>query len=506
MAFGQATCSGPTAGANLIRNESTTDQVADLSFTCAGGTGLTTNILVFASLPVTSKVLTTTGTAWTEALVLVNGVASAQGVVSGSQITFSNVTLPVGASTVLITNIRVNSTSLSVGSGTPPAVTESVFISGAGANAAALAATPVAYVLPGLATSKDSGVSSAVVCAAITTAAPNNAGFTVNLNENFPTAFKIAGTAASNGATGSEFTGNTETGYVPLAWPSGATLTNIANSGTRIKIVFTNVPANVTVYTPITQASTVAGGVLTLTASETGAFSAVAASTTTGAPAGNAAVTISGGTGQAVYEITTESAAVSNAYAIPVVLIAGANTVTASATAVTTAVSFAPVGSTNVPNFVIGTSTTAFAGSTFSLCSTSLLFPFVTNQLGFDTGIAISNTSTDNLASNGTKSSAVAQSGTCTLAFYGAGAPSPSTVTTPNVPTATTYTVVLSGIAAGFQGYIVANCGFQYAHAFAFITDGVGANGGLSQGYLALVLPAGTGTRVSGNTGESLGE
>jgi hypothetical protein len=515
MAFGQDTCSGPTAGANLIRNESTTDQVADLTFSCTAGGGGLVNILVFESLPVTSKVLTTTGTAWTEALAIVNATGtSVQGTVSGSQITFSGVTLPAGATTVTITNIRVNATSLSVGSGTPPAVTESVFISGAGANAAALAATPVAYVLPGLATSKDSAVANSVVCSNIIPGS-NNSNFTVNFNENFPTAFKVAGTAVTNAVIGSEFTGNTETGYVPAAWPSGATLTNIANSATRVKVVFTNVPANLTVYVPTVAPATCTGagcvpaGSMTLTASETGAFSAVAASTVTGTfapPAGTAAVTISGGTGQAVYEVTADSPAVSNSYAIVVTMIGAANTITASATAVSTAVSFAPVGSTNIPNFVIGTSTTTFAGSTFSICSTSLLFPFVTNQLGFDTGIAISNTSTDNLASNGTKSAAVPQSGTCTLAFYGAGAPSPSTVTTPNVPTATTYTVVLSGIAAGFQGYIVASCGFQYAHAFAFITDGVGANGGLSQGYLALVLPSGTGARASGAIGESLAQ
>lgn len=517
MAFGQATCASPAAGANLIRNESTTDQVSDLTFTCTGGAGGSVNILVFSSLPVTSKVLTTTGTAYTEALAVI-GATQVQGQVNGSQITFNAVALPAGGGTVTITNVRVNATSLSVGSGTPPAVTESVFISGAGANAAALAATPVAYVLPGLMTSKPSSVANSVVCAATPTNASGNtkppastdltntAGFTVNFAENFPTAFKIVGDA-TNTALGSEFTRNTETGYVPAAGFANGTLTNIANSGTRIKVVFTNVPANVTLYTPVTVNSNVAGGTLSLTASETGAYSAVSASAATlTLYAGYAPVTISGGTGQAVYEVMTETAAASDAYAIPVFETASASTVAGSATPVSAAVSFAPVGSTNIPNFVIGSSTTTFTGNTFSLCSTSLLFPFVTNQLGFDTGIAISNTSTDDLASNGTKSSAVAQNGTCTLAFYGAGAPSPSTVTTPNVPTATTYTAVLSGIAAGFQGYIVANCGFQYAHAFAFITDGVGANGGLSQGYLALVINNATGTRIMGNNSESLGE
>ena len=42
-------------------------------------------------------------------------------------------------------------------------------------------------------------------------------------------------------------------------------------------------------------------------------------------------------------------------------------------------------------------------------CTTTLLFPFVTNQLGFNTGIAITNTSEG--------------SGSCTISYHGADAP-----------------------------------------------------------------------------------
>ncbi|MEO6759301.1 MAG: hypothetical protein ABIO24_07585, partial [Saprospiraceae bacterium] len=46
----------------------------------------------------------------------------------------------------------------------------------------------------------------------------------------------------------------------------------------------------------------------------------------------------------------------------------------------------------------------------------------------------------------------------------------------------------LYGIAAtrGFQGYMIAQCQFQYAHGFAFISD-VGANR-VSEAYLALIF------------------
>jgi len=45
----------------------------------------------------------------------------------------------------------------------------------------------------------------------------------------------------------------------------------------------------------------------------------------------------------------------------------------------------------------------------------------------------------------------------------------------------------MSGLAPGFQGYIIAVCNFQFAHGFAFISD-LGARN-LAMGYLALVLP-----------------
>jgi hypothetical protein len=118
------------------------------------------------------------------------------------------------------------------------------------------------------------------------------------------------------------------------------------------------------------------------------------------------------------------------------------------------------------------------------LCNTVLLFPFVTNQSGFDTGLAISNTTTDPFSTR-------PQSGTCTLNFFGASAP--PAVTTANVPTGTTFVTLASTSAAGFQGYMIAVCQFQLAHGFAFISD-IGARN-LAMGYLALVLPDGTGSR-----------
>jgi hypothetical protein len=311
----------------------------------------------------------------------------------------------------------------------------------------------------------------------------------IDVGENFATAFKgaLGYGSPTNTALGSEFSNNSETGYQPTF--GQGTLTNVAATATMLQVVFSNIPASVTLYVPtsvVADSSPSSAGTLTLVGGPT-SLTPIVASTSSSAVTGTAALTAASGSATAYYLFAPGSASSSltETFAIGAYVVMSANTVTASTTALTAAVSFAPVGSTQIPNFVVGPSTTTTTLSTFTQCTTSLLFPFVTNQLGFDTGIAIANTSSDPFGSNG----ATAQAGTCTINFYGSGAPSPSNVTTPSVPSGTVYTSVLSGIGAGFQGYLIAQCNFQYAHGFAFVTDGVGANGGLSQGYLAGVIP-----------------
>jgi hypothetical protein len=109
--------------------------------------------------------------------------------------------------------------------------------------------------------------------------------------------------------------------------------------------------------------------------------------------------------------------------------------------------------------------------------TTNLLFTFLTNQGGFDTGVSISNTGADPFGT-------VGQSGPCTLHFFGA-AGSPQVVT-PEIFRGTTYTTLVSTtvpIVGGFSGYMIAVCNFAYAHGFAFVSD-LGARN-LAMGYLA---------------------
>ena len=146
--------------------------------------------------------------------------------------------------------------------------------------------------------------------------------------------------------------------------------------------------------------------------------------------------------------------------------------------------SFAPISNVSTPSdFTVPIPRfrdTSSAGNHFTIakCATHLLFPFVTNQAGFDTGMAISNTSADPYSTS-------TQAGTCTLNFFGANAP--AAVTTPNVAAGTTYTTTALAVAPNFQGYVIADCQFQYGHGFAFVTR-VGAVD-VAMGYLALIIP-----------------
>jgi hypothetical protein len=398
---------------------------------------------------------------------------------------------------ISIVNVRVNASTLTTLQG----VTESAFVIGlTGANSGTGGSASVAFGYQGLSAQNVAGGSSALYPGKPSAANPFLVcqGYTgaagllgvIDVGENFPQAFK--GQGGSNATLGSEFTNNTETGFTGIPSGNGS---NVANTGTMLQVVFSGIPGQVSsLFLPITIASDqsqaktpVAGtGTLTLVTSPSNLTLATASSSSS-APSGTAALTIASAGATAYYLFTpgTGSAGIQESFSLASYVAQTASVTGAVTGTITAVVSFAPIGSTQIPNFVIGASSTTSTLSSFTSCTTSLLFPFVTNQLGFDTGIAIANTSTDPFGGNG----ATPQAGTCTLYFYGAGAPTPNNVTTPSIPSGTVFTGVVSGLAAGFQGYFIAKCTFQYAHGFAFITDGVGANGGLSQGYLAGVIP-----------------
>ena len=349
--------------------------------------------------------------------------------------------------------------------------------------------------------------------------------------ENFATAFKkrftggnTANAGGAPGAAGAPLqqnsltvgTYNTESGFVNtgLSLPSNGTggqtgssnTAGLADWGTRVKAVFNNVPNGVNlfvdtdgVWTGTLNVTTADCSNLTkiytgcldhfaLTSSETGAFSAVGSTSSSPNGAHSTQLTVTNGTATAVWEdldsdpntfasvnfgvwVTYTPSPGTNSPALATATVNGSYAPTSTVTTAAAA---------NVPRFA----DTSTASSVFTIvpCLTTLLFPYLTNQAGFDTGIAISATATDPFGT-------VPQSGTCTLNWYGAAFT--GATPTPIVNSGTTYVALVSttlnNVTGGFSGYMIAVCRFQYAHGFAFVSD-LGARN-LAMGYLALVIP-----------------
>jgi hypothetical protein len=459
-----------------------------------------------------------------------------QGVLTApNQLTFFNVPIdPPGTNTVFyngvtntpqltlrIVNVRANASALGAPTGfAPTTVTE--FISTSAGIPINLPLQTVGSVFTGLTLRSLSGVSTSSTnsttgygassgsaptltqCSSRSLSSSNISAALVeyvNFSEGFATATKLryANTLGQESIPGNSQ--NVEGGFLLNGGTTASTGQIIGNAdfATRIKITFGNIPTGVTIYTPTTLPSnTVANGsateTLTLTQSETAPFNATPASTTTNLPTtfygGFAAVSLTGGSGVAVYEVTSQQTISQNtveSFSMPVLVTytASPSTNSPGLGTSTVAIDFAPTSTvvtaaaSPVPRFVqVSPNINGFGLAT---CATNILFPFVTNQAGFDTGLAIAATSQDPFGT-------ATQSGTCTLNFYGSGAP--AAFTTPTVTAGTVYTALTSNIAAGFQGYVIAVCRFQYGHGFAFIKDGYGGPGqGLSEGYLALIIP-----------------
>jgi hypothetical protein len=282
-----------------------------------------------------------------------------------------------------------------------------------------------------------------------------------------------------------------------------------ATHGTRFQLAFANVPRNVVLYLPLNLSNAANTLVLTLTGSATGPFSPVAPGNPAGwrGPPSAPFVGSGNGTVSAYYDVTTASSTVPDLSFNAFGYVTAPAGFTSSPTApITVTISLAPVaaaGSADIPAFA-PSSNPAISLSAFSLCETVLLFPYVSNELGLDTGIAIANTGADPLGNSGAQGSSA---GTCTLNFYGVGAPTPSVAVQPPAPfpaqlqPGTAAVFLLSSVAIGFQGYLIAQCNFLYAHGLAYLAYQPER---IFVPYLALVIPTGPAGRVPA-TFESLG-
>jgi len=356
---------------------------------------------------------------------------------------------------------------------------------------------------------------------------PYDAQLGLRFREGFQTAFKtLAEPGQAESLPGVVY--NTESGFIrqSLFNASSTPGVGIANAATRVVARFTNVPNGTRLFVSTNSVSVAGSEGDTGNASaqlvtadlngggggggtSPGSFIPVAqlvtlrCGTTTAA---GAEVSITAGSGMAVWEVTSANPSTIDTlhFLLSVAFAAntpnnlpglGASSVSGNFAPFYAASTTANQASTTLPIPRFIDNPTTAADFRIDQCVTNLLFPFVTNQAGFDTGIAISNTSRDPFANQNTR----LQAGTCTLNYYGGttggGAAPAAQTSNAAVDAGAQLTFVLSsggnlGIAAtpGFQGYIIAQCRFQYAHGFAFITDGPIGQARVAEGYLALVM------------------
>ena len=482
-----------------------------------------------------------------------------------------------GTRVIRITNIRANVSTLAVASTLiPTTVSESIFVNGTQIIALNQGPTGsvVANVIPGL-TQSLLKASSYQQCNSVNTyllsppppgAVTTDSGIAVSATEGFRYAFRaqnyaqvssvFGASGVSTGASGTyvgpasltsesaqnvlNFPYSTESAFTPTVATAG-TYTNgasvgVADRGTQIQFAVQGLGTGVTLYAPsfvflsgaygtntaVGLAVLVSQGGVTYTATippvllqgQTPLASQTAA---------QVALTSSGTTTSLVYEIYYSDPSVLETLKVPISVQytsnTGSNIPALTATPTQVAVGFAPtstVGSATtgpIPRFV---QVNPYIGLfTISPCSCNLLFPFVTNIAGFDTGIAIANTTSDPFLTS-------VQTGTVTLNYYGTtsggGAAPPKAVSSAVTGGQELIFTVSNGgnfgipATPGFEGYIIAQANFQFCHGFAFISD-VGAQK-LAEGYLAIsldvpvvtvnsLLP--TGLNRTGNAGENQG-
>jgi hypothetical protein len=551
------TCTANAGVPPIVRAEGLAELVGDVVLQCTGGIptllGLDVprvNFRIFLNTTVTSKLLSG---AWNEALLMIDepqndNPATPQDEGNGQRICTSiggctapigigkepginykyaafnvwqgtrvinNVGDPNGGNTVewlgvpidppgtqsvriiRITNVRANAAERGIGSGLIPTQL-TMFISATGSTGFPITnpTVQVGFIQAGLEFSASGNVNF------LQCESPNQEQ-SVTFSERFATAFKRRNTAtaleaptalANQNIPGAIY--NTETGFYNSSFnaTNGANIAGLATQGTQLMATFKNIPDGVTLS--VTNRNT--GGANYATLANGAPMSWSAAS-------GWSELSISGNQASAVWEIIGDNP-VSNdwvRFGVAVDYTPNQGAGLPSLDQATVAGSYAPISSITgassvapVPRFV----DTGEDQPYFEIisCATNLLWPYVTNQAGFDTGMVISNTSMDPFGT-------VGQTGGCTINYYGNsdGDAPPASQTTPDIGPGgyaiwslyngggvKNYGEALGGmdIAAtqGFEGYVIAQCAFQYAHGYAFVSD-LGASK-VAQGYVALIL------------------
>lgn len=473
-----------------------------------------------------------------------------QGIVNGNSVTFFGVPVlaptTAGSRVFRITNVRVNAVPLSGGSasgGTPV----QAYVSTSPASALSISnSTPnVGFVSASLTATADS-IGTLNQCTSVTRTAIS----TLSFKEGFGTAFKTRLNPTSNTAYNAQ-TGLVSNGTYPgtavnatsqstpnaivnsesnFVYPvSASDFAGLAGYGTRLKATFNNIPNGARLFVSNTNvnnalvslgAPLVVGGTnpglnswAQLVSSDTALDSVGATAaptslvdptvtTTNGTVTNISEITLANGTGTATWEVLNTNPNANETFKFGVYITyvsnvaqnfppAGISTVNLSYAP--TATSAAATNSAILPRFT-GDSSAARTILTIAICRTVLLYPFVTNQAGFDTGISVANTTVDPFGTG-------AQAGKCMLNWYGGTTAtptvSPAAYDTGTIAAGAVYANTVQTMAPTFQGYMIAVCNFQYAHGFAAVSSNYGAANGIFTTYLAVVLTDG---RANTNT------
>jgi hypothetical protein len=487
------------------------------------------------------------------------------GVTSGSQITFFGVPILAPVTTnvsrvIRITNVRVNANGITGGGSGFQSVLAQISVNNVQVSVNNPTVT-VGYIQQSFAGSfRDATNSKAIATDNEYQCQPRTDKLVAVLrfSELFGTAFK---TRVNGGNGGSGFglypatvnqaaiqnipsaVYNSEAGFIsafsgsatpgPLTGTVGGTTytAGLADYGTRLKAVFSNIPTGVSVYVSavnLTDGTTPVGGapagtgvtpapVLSpelayLVSSEAGIDNPIPIQT--GLAFTNQwllPVSATGGS-QAVWEVVQTLPNTTENYDFGVYITFANNILPTQGISAT--LSYAPTptapfsataagqasNSLTIPRFAVAAASSGTPFLSINLCTTALLFPYITTaflvpgQSGFDTGISIANTTSDPFGTTN-------QAGTCTLYWYG-GPPGATTAATNPTPTTlgaggvgsnvailtgtTALTLASQSVPAGWSGYMIALCNFQFAHGYASVTD-VGVRN-IMASYLALVI------------------
>jgi hypothetical protein len=487
-----------------------------------------------------------------------------QGITSGTQVTFFGVPIlaPVtnGVSRVLrITNLRVNANGITGGGSGFQSVLAQISVNNVQVSVTNPTVT-VGYIQSSFAGSFLNSSDKTITTDQEYQCQPPSGAKLVTIlrfSELFGTAFKTrvngGGLYSSDSATGTaggsaiqNIPGaiyNSESGFISnfsgSATPGNLTDTvggltfsaGLADYGTRLKAVFSNIPSGVSVWVSsvnLNGGDGTGGGAAApqgtnpadvtspelayLVSSEAGQDSPIPIQGGLTGTQWLLPVSSTGGS-QAVWEVVQALSNTTENFDFGV-YIYFKNNIPAT-TGISATLSYAPTptapfsaaaaglasNSLTIPRFALAPASSGTNFLNINLCTTALLFPYITTaflvpgQSGFDTGISIANTTSDPFGTT-------TQAGTCTLYWYGgppgatspvSAEPTPTTLgagginnTVPIMTGTTALTLASQSVPADWSGYMIALCNFQFAHGYASVTD-VGVRN-IMASYLALVI------------------